>query len=145
MAEDSLEIRVLGPLDVRRGARPVAPAGVRRRTLLALLSFSVSLRFFNEGEIFWSAPLAYPPLAYLLGRCLWIARRDRPPRASAPVWPVWLLAAACVLLSLFASIAIVQNRNRNREFMPYVAGTLLAIRRVGGFKGLVRGLDALME
>lgn len=28
---------------------------------------------------------------------------------------------------------------------PYVAGTLLAIRRVGSFKGLVRGLDALME
>ena len=28
---------------------------------------------------------------------------------------------------------------------PYVAGTLLAIRRVGGLKGLVRGLDALME
>ncbi len=28
---------------------------------------------------------------------------------------------------------------------PYVAGTLLAIRRVGQFKGLVRGLDALME
>ena len=28
---------------------------------------------------------------------------------------------------------------------PYVGGTLLAIRRVGAFKGLVRGLDALME
>jgi 4-hydroxy-tetrahydrodipicolinate reductase len=28
---------------------------------------------------------------------------------------------------------------------PYVAGTLLAIRRVASFKGLVRGLDALME
>ena len=28
---------------------------------------------------------------------------------------------------------------------PYVAGTLLAIRRVADFKGLVRGLDALME
>jgi 4-hydroxy-tetrahydrodipicolinate reductase len=28
---------------------------------------------------------------------------------------------------------------------PYVAGTLLAIRRVGEIKGLVRGLDALME
>lgn len=28
---------------------------------------------------------------------------------------------------------------------PYVAGTLLAIRRVAEFKGLVRGLDALME
>ena len=28
---------------------------------------------------------------------------------------------------------------------PYVAGTLLAIRRVAEFKGLVRGLDALMD
>ncbi len=28
---------------------------------------------------------------------------------------------------------------------PYVAGTLLAIRRVGELRGLVRGLDALME
>ena len=28
---------------------------------------------------------------------------------------------------------------------PYVAGTLLAIRRVGAIKGLVRGLDALIE
>ncbi|KQZ96524.1 4-hydroxy-tetrahydrodipicolinate reductase [Mesorhizobium sp. Root157] len=28
---------------------------------------------------------------------------------------------------------------------PYVAGTLLAIRRVSGIKGLVRGLDALMD
>lgn len=28
---------------------------------------------------------------------------------------------------------------------PYVAGTLLAIRRVAGLKGLVRGLDALMD
>ena len=37
MAEDSLEFRVLGPLDVRRGARSVAPAGARRRSLLAML------------------------------------------------------------------------------------------------------------
>ena len=64
---------------------------LRNLDLLALLSFSISLRFFNEGEIFWSAPLAYPPLVYLLGRCIWIARRDRPPRAGRPVWPVWLL------------------------------------------------------
>jgi len=32
-----------------------------------------------------------------------------------------------LLLALFASITIVQNRNRNREFMPYVAGTLLVV------------------
>jgi hypothetical protein len=71
---------------------------VRNLDLLALLSFSVSLRLFNEGEIFWSVPLAYPPLVYLLARCVWIARSDRPPRARAPVWPVWLLAAAAVFL-----------------------------------------------
>jgi hypothetical protein len=86
---------LLGLADLRR------PLSLRNLDLLALLSFSISLRMFNEGEIFWSAPLAYPPLVYLLGRCLWIARRNRPPRASAPVWPVWLLAAACVFLAGF--------------------------------------------
>ena len=38
---------------------------------------------------------------YLLGRCVWIARRDRPPRASPPVWPVWVLAARRVFLAGF--------------------------------------------
>ncbi len=52
------------------------PLSLRNLDLLALLSFSISLRFFNEGEIFWSAPLAYPPLLYLLGRCVWIARAE---------------------------------------------------------------------
>ena len=86
---------LLGLADLRR------PRSLRNLDLLALLSFTVSLRLFNEGEIFWSAPLAYPPLVYLLVRCLWIARRDRPPRASKPLWPVWVLAAAAVFLAGF--------------------------------------------
>ena len=32
-----------------------------------------------------------------------------------------------LLLSVFASIAVFQNRRRNREFMPYVSGTLLGL------------------
>jgi cytochrome c-type biogenesis protein CcmF len=32
-----------------------------------------------------------------------------------------------LLLATFSSIAVYQNRGRNREFMPYVAGTLLAV------------------
>ena len=68
---------LLGLADLRR------LRSLRNLDLLALLSFTVSLRFFNEGEIFWSAPLAYPPLVYLLCRCVWIARRDRPPRVGA--------------------------------------------------------------
>jgi hypothetical protein len=86
---------LVGLADLRR------PLALRNLDLLALLSFSVSLRFFNEGEIFWSVPLVYPPLAYLLGRALWIARRDRSPRASRPLWPVWLLAAAAVFTAGF--------------------------------------------
>ncbi|HEX2091803.1 MAG TPA: heme lyase CcmF/NrfE family subunit [Longimicrobiaceae bacterium] len=32
-----------------------------------------------------------------------------------------------LLLALFSSVAVLQNRRRNREFMPYVAGTLLLV------------------
>ncbi|MDE2806621.1 MAG: heme lyase CcmF/NrfE family subunit [Gemmatimonadota bacterium] len=32
-----------------------------------------------------------------------------------------------LLLSVFSSIAVFQNRRRNREFMPYVSGTLLGL------------------
>ena len=65
-----------------------------------LLSFSVSLWFFNHGHVFAAMSLAYPPLAWLLLRCVWIARRDTPSRGM-PVWPVWLLAAATVFVAGF--------------------------------------------
>ena len=65
---------VVGLADLRR------PLSLRNLDLLALLSFSISLRFFNEGEILWSAPLAYPPLAYLLG-ALPLDREARPAAA----------------------------------------------------------------
>jgi hypothetical protein len=50
---------------------------VRNVDLLVLLSFTVSLWFFNRGDIFTSVPLAYPPLLYLLGRMVWSAWRGR--------------------------------------------------------------------
>ena len=65
-----------------------------------LLSFSVSLWFFNRGNVFAAMPLAYPPLLWLLARCLWIARRDRAPHGH-PVWPVWVLAALTVFTAGF--------------------------------------------
>ena len=67
------------------------PSGSATLDLLALVSFSVSLWFFNHGNVFAAMPLAYPPLVWVLARCVWIARGDRPAR-GAPVWPVWLLA-----------------------------------------------------
>jgi hypothetical protein len=45
--------------------------------LLVLLSFSVSLAYFNHGRIYASTPLAYPPLVYLLVRMLALARVGR--------------------------------------------------------------------
>jgi hypothetical protein len=87
-------IFLLGLFDWRR------PLSVRNVDLIALLSFSVSLWFFNRGDIFTAMPLVYPPFLWLLVRCVWIARTDRPPRAVA-VWPVWVLAAATVFLAGF--------------------------------------------
>jgi hypothetical protein len=83
---------LLGLADLRR------PLALRNLDLLALLSFSISLWFFDRGEIFWSAPLALPPLLYVIARLGWIGARGRRPVASRPVWPVWVLAAATVFL-----------------------------------------------
>ena len=82
---------LLGLADLRR------PLSMRNLDLLVLLGFTVSLAFFDRGEIFRSVPLVYPVLAYLLGRGLWVGfGRRGPPLAS--VWPTWVLAAAAVFL-----------------------------------------------
>jgi hypothetical protein len=57
---------------------PRRPFSLLHLDLLVLLSFSVSLAFFNHAHIYASVPLAYPPLVYLLARMLWLLRRPRP-------------------------------------------------------------------
>ncbi len=67
--------------------------------LLALISFGISLAFFNRGEVFRSAALAVPPLVYLLARTAWIGfHRNARPTPGRPRWPTWLLAAATLFL-----------------------------------------------
>jgi uncharacterized membrane protein len=78
--------------------RPRQVLSMRNLDLLVLLSFGVSLAYYNDGDVFASVPLAYPPMAYLIGRMVWIGFKGRPVRASAPVWPIWLLAAATIFL-----------------------------------------------
>ncbi len=66
--------------------------------LLVLLGFGVSHFFFNQGNIGFSVPLAYPVLVYLLARCLWIGFRGRG-SGLRPAWPtMWLLIAALFLM-----------------------------------------------
>jgi hypothetical protein len=84
---------LLGLADWRR------PLSLLNVDLLVLLSFSISLAYFNFGLIFWSVPLSYPPLLYLLGRMTWIGFRGRARRgAFCGRLPVLALAGACVFL-----------------------------------------------
>jgi hypothetical protein len=96
---------LIGLADFRR------PLSVRNLDLLALLSFSVSLWYFNKGHVFTSVPLVYPPLIYLLGRMVWSVRRGNGLSESRPVWPIWLLAAATVFLAGFRIGLNVENSN----------------------------------
>jgi hypothetical protein len=73
---------------------------LRNVDLLMFLSFSISLWFFNHGNVFAAIPLVYPGLVWLLARSFWIGWRDRPAR-GAVVWPVWLLVGATVFLAGF--------------------------------------------
>lgn len=93
--------------------RPARVVAWRTLDLLALLSFSVSLYWFNEGEIFTSVPLQYPPLVYLGLRMAWIGiararRAKRPPDEAPPAdeprtpgfagWaPTWVLVTVLVV------------------------------------------------
>ena len=74
------------------------PLSLRTLDLVVLLSFSVSLWFFNRGDVFTSMSLVYPVFAYLLARLVWIGLRGRNASARATFWPVWILAAATVFL-----------------------------------------------
>ncbi|HEX9380938.1 MAG TPA: hypothetical protein VF891_05525 [Gaiellaceae bacterium] len=95
---------LLGLCDVRR------PLSLRNLDLLLLLSFSVSLWYFNHGDVFTSVPLVYPPLVYLLLRCTWIGLKGRV-RPHRPLWPTWILLAATVFLVGFRTGLNLEDSN----------------------------------
>ena len=116
-------IFLLGLVDWRR------PLSLRTLDLVALLSFSVSLWFFNRGNIFASAPLAYPPLVYLIGRGLWIGFTGRA-TPGRTVWPVWLLLA---LAAFGAGFRATEYNHRNSSVIDVgYSGVIGAQRIVNG-------------
>ena len=85
-----------GLLDWRR------PWRIVHLDLLVLLSFGVGHVFFNQGEIGVSAPLAYPPLLYLLGRMLWIGFRGGGADGGLrPSTPRMVLVVLCLFALAF--------------------------------------------
>ena len=113
---------LIGLLDWRR------LLSLRTLDLLVLLSFSVSLWYFNRGDIFTSVPLVYPPLVYLIGRALWIGVRGRATTTRATL-PVWLLLGAAVFL---AGFRIGLNAEASNVIDVGYAGVIGAARIVHG-------------
>jgi hypothetical protein len=108
--------------------------------LLALLSFSVSLAFFNHADIYASVPLAYPPLVYLLVRMLLRLRRGagEPLHLSIPV--PWLAVGVVFLLGFRVGLNVTDS---NVIDVGY-AGVIGAQRIVDG-KALYGGYPANNE
>lgn len=82
--------------------------------LLVLLAFSLSLLYFNRGEIFTSVPLVYPVLTYLLVRMLLFAYSARFRHSQEPLRllvPVSYLAMALVFLVGFRIGLNLTNSN----------------------------------
>ena len=97
---------VLPFIDVRR------PFSLLHLDLLVLLSFSISLVFFNHANIYASVPLVYPPLLYLLARMLALLRRREQPRPGLRLLvPAPWLALGLVFLVAFRITLDVTDSN----------------------------------
>jgi hypothetical protein len=111
------------PWPLRRTRHPASSesadgqsSGCRRLTLLhldllMLLGFSISLAFFNHGEIGLSTPLFYPFLIYLLGRMLLLAFGKGVPRRPLEllVPSHWLLLGVVFLLGLRIGLNVLNS------------------------------------
>ncbi len=91
---------------------PRRPLRLLHLDLLALLGFSVSLFFFNKGEIGLSVPLVYPVLAYVFIRML--IAGFRPSESRDRLLPVlsrnWLVAGIVALVAVHAAFVVAGGK-----------------------------------
>ncbi len=91
------------------------PFALLHLDLLMLLSFSVSLAFFNHANIWASVPLSYPPLLYLLARMLALLRRrsrssqKAPPRLRLLVPAPWLALGVVFLIGFRIALNVTDS------------------------------------
>jgi len=89
------------------------PISLLHLDLLVLLSFSVSLAFFNHARIYASVPLVYPPLIYLLARMLALMRpgnargQERPLRLLVPA--PWLALGVVLLIGFRIALNVTDS------------------------------------
>ena len=105
------------------------PFTMRTLDLLALLSFGVSLHWFNQGDVFISTPLIYPPLVYLLVRMLRLGSSHRP--RGIDIGPTHALVLVALCFALVGFRLGLNNRNSNILDVGY-AGVVGADRLLNG-------------
>ena len=105
------------------------PFTMRTLDLLALLSFGVSLHWFNQGDVFISTPLIYPPLVYLLVRMIRLGSSHRPRGIDIGATHALVLVALCFALVGFR--LGLNNRDSNILDVGY-AGVVGADRLLNG-------------
>jgi glycosyl transferase family 87 len=84
---DQLNIAVilLSVLFVLPFLDPRRPFRMLHLDVLAIASFTIPLVLFNNGHLYASVPLQYPPLLYVLGRLLWVGTRGRAVTDESPM------------------------------------------------------------
>ncbi|MFZ0088658.1 MAG: hypothetical protein WAL63_04065 [Solirubrobacteraceae bacterium] len=104
----------------------------RRPTLLVLdlvmlLGFSISLAFFNHGEIGLSVPLVYPFLIYLLGRMGLLAFGRGVPRAPLrlAVPEPWLAIGAVFLMAFRIGLNVLNSNVIDVGYAGVIGATKL--------------------
>jgi hypothetical protein len=97
-------IFLIGLADLRR------PFSLRNLDLVMLLSPTISLWYFNHGNVFTAVPLFYPALIWVVLRGVWIGVTGRG-SPSRSVWPAWILLAAAVFVGGFRIGLNVQASN----------------------------------
>jgi hypothetical protein len=112
-----------GLIDWRR------PLSLRTLDLLALLSFGISLIWFVRGDLFWSTPLVYPPLVYLLARMLGVGFSRRP--RYVDIGPTHALILVALTFALIGFRFGLNNQNSNILDVGY-AGVVGADRLLNG-------------
>ena len=110
----------LGLADLRRPFRLV------NLDLLVLLSFGASHFLFNQGDIGASVPLAYPVLAYLLARMLWVGFRGAGVglRPTAPI--AWLAIAALFITGFKVGLNMTDSNVIDVGYSGVIGGDRLA-------------------
>jgi hypothetical protein len=90
---------------------PRRPLRIRHLDLAVLMAFGVSVAFFNDANIDVSVPLAYPLMAYLLGRMLWIGlRRSRRPDPLRLLVPAsWLVIGLLFLVGFRIGLNVADS------------------------------------